>query len=65
MPDKWPEGSREIAQALLLSAQDASFVLFEHRATALPALGSEDDLNRMVGRVLSQPLDRDRPLWEM
>ena len=45
---------------------DSHFDLDYHlRHTALPAPGSEDDLNRMAGRVLSQPLDRDRPLWEM
>ena len=45
---------------------DPHFDLDYHlRHTALPAPGSEDDLNRMAGRVLSQPLDRDRPLWEM
>lgn len=45
---------------------DPHFDLEYHlRHTGLPAPGSEDDLKRLVGRVLSQPLDRDRPLWEM
>ena len=45
---------------------DPDFDLDYHlRHTALPAPGGEDDLKRLVGRVLSQPLDRDRPLWEM
>ncbi len=45
---------------------DPYFDLDYHlRHTALPAPGSEDELKRLVGRVLSQPLDRDRPLWEM
>jgi WS/DGAT/MGAT family acyltransferase len=45
---------------------DPYFDLDYHlRHTALPAPGSEEDLKRLVGRVLSQPLDRDRPLWEM
>lgn len=45
---------------------DPHFDLDYHlRHTALPSPGSEDDLKRLVGRVLSQPLDRDRPLWEM
>ncbi len=35
------------------------------RHTALPAPGSAEDLKRLVGLVLSQPLDRNRPLWEM
>jgi WS/DGAT/MGAT family acyltransferase len=45
---------------------DSHFDLDYHlRHTALPPPGSEDDLKRLVGRVLSQRLDRDRPLWEM
>jgi len=45
---------------------DPHFDLDYHlRHTALPAPGSEEELKRLVGRVLSQPLDRDRPLWEM
>ena len=35
------------------------------RATALPAPGSEDQLRALAGRVLSQALDRDKPLWEL
>jgi WS/DGAT/MGAT family acyltransferase len=45
---------------------DPRFDLDYHlRHTAPPAPGSEEELKRLVGRVLSQPLDRDRPLWEM
>jgi diacylglycerol O-acyltransferase len=45
---------------------DEHFDLDYHvRHTALPRPGTEEDLKRLVGRVLSQPLDRDRPLWEM
>ena len=45
---------------------DPHFDLDYHlRRTALPAPGSEEELKRLVGLVLSQPLDRDRPLWEM
>jgi WS/DGAT/MGAT family acyltransferase len=45
---------------------DPYFDLDYHlRHTALPDPGSEEELKRLVGLVLSQPLDRDRPLWEM
>ncbi|MFL5826248.1 MAG: WS/DGAT/MGAT family O-acyltransferase [Thermoleophilaceae bacterium] len=35
------------------------------RRTALPAPGSAEELRALVSRVFSQPLDRDKPLWEM
>jgi diacylglycerol O-acyltransferase / wax synthase len=35
------------------------------RSTALPAPGSEDQLKALAGRVFSQQLDRDKPLWEI
>jgi WS/DGAT/MGAT family acyltransferase len=45
---------------------DEHFDLDYHvRHTALPRPGSEEELKRLVARVLSQPLDRDRPLWEL
>jgi diacylglycerol O-acyltransferase / wax synthase len=44
---------------------DAHFRLEYHlRHTALPAPGSDDDLRRLMGRLMSQELDRHRPLWE-
>jgi WS/DGAT/MGAT family acyltransferase len=35
------------------------------RHTALPQPGGEAQLKRLAGRVFSQPLDRQRPLWEL
>ncbi len=45
---------------------DAHFDLGYHlRRTALPRPGTESELKALVARILSQRLDRDRPLWEM
>ncbi|MBA3655289.1 MAG: wax ester/triacylglycerol synthase family O-acyltransferase [Actinobacteria bacterium] len=45
---------------------DPHFNLNYHvRATALASPGSEEQLRTLVGRVMSQPLDRSKPLWEM
>jgi WS/DGAT/MGAT family acyltransferase len=35
------------------------------RATALAAPGGDEQLRTLVGRVMSQQLDRTKPLWEM
>jgi WS/DGAT/MGAT family acyltransferase len=35
------------------------------RHTALPEPGTEEQLKNLAGRVFSQRLDRDKPLWEM
>src|SRR5229473_7128919 len=35
------------------------------RHTALPFPGGEAELKKLAGRLLSQALDRDKPLWEM
>jgi WS/DGAT/MGAT family acyltransferase len=46
-------------------ADDPHFNLAYHiRHTALPAPGDDADLCRLMGRLMSQPLDRNRPLWE-
>jgi diacylglycerol O-acyltransferase len=45
---------------------DPYFNLEYHvRHTALPSPGGEPELRRLVGRVMSQQLDRAKPLWEM
>jgi WS/DGAT/MGAT family acyltransferase len=45
---------------------DPHFSLDYHlRHTAIPAPGSEEQLRQMAGRVFSQHLDRDKPLWEL
>jgi WS/DGAT/MGAT family acyltransferase len=45
---------------------DASFnVRYHVRHSCLPRPGSERQLKRMVGRIFSQQLDREKPLWEL
>jgi WS/DGAT/MGAT family acyltransferase len=45
---------------------DERFNLSYHlRHTSLPRPGSPRLLKRLAGRILSQQLDRDKPLWEM
>ncbi|HXW57869.1 MAG TPA: wax ester/triacylglycerol synthase family O-acyltransferase [Solirubrobacteraceae bacterium] len=45
---------------------DPHFNLDYHlRRTGLPAPGGEAELRRLAGRVMSQQLDRAKPLWEM
>jgi WS/DGAT/MGAT family acyltransferase len=44
---------------------DPHFDLDYHiRHTALPKPGSFDQLKRLCARIMAQPLDRKRPLWE-
>ena len=44
---------------------DPHFDLGYHlRHTALPAPGDDAAFDRLMGRIMSQPLDRERPLWE-
>jgi diacylglycerol O-acyltransferase / wax synthase len=45
---------------------DPHFSLDYHlRHTAIPAPGSEAQLRQLAGRVFSQHLDRNKPLWEL
>jgi len=45
---------------------DPNFRIDHHvRHTALPRPGGDVELERLVGRVMSQRLDRAKPLWEM
>jgi WS/DGAT/MGAT family acyltransferase len=40
-------------------------VTYHVRHTALPAPAGEEQLRRLAGRVFSQQLDREKPLWEI
>jgi WS/DGAT/MGAT family acyltransferase len=40
-------------------------IAFHVRRSALPRPGSEAQLTDLVARLMSRPLDGDRPLWEM
>src|SRR5919112_3250700 len=40
-------------------------VAYHVRRSALPRPGTEQQLFALVSRVTAQPLDRDRPLWEV
>ena len=45
---------------------DAHFDLGYHvRRSALPRPGTLDQLRELVARIVSRPLDRNRPLWEI
>ncbi len=45
---------------------DPDFNIDYHvRHTALPQPGGEEELRRLVGRLMSQQLDRTKPLWEI
>ena len=46
--------------------EDDSFDVDRHvRRLALPSPGEDAELCEVVGHILSEPLDRSRPLWQM
>jgi diacylglycerol O-acyltransferase len=52
--------------ARALWVDDERFDLdFHLRHAAIPSPGGRSQLERAVGRVLSRPLDRSKPLWEL
>jgi diacylglycerol O-acyltransferase / wax synthase len=54
------------AQGRPVWVDDPTFNICYHvRATALPPPGGEEQLRALAGRVFSQRLDRDKPLWEV
>ncbi|MHA3705264.1 wax ester/triacylglycerol synthase domain-containing protein, partial [Jatrophihabitans sp. YIM 134969] len=40
-------------------------ITFHVRRSALPRPGSDEQLREFTARIMSRPLDRSRPLWEM
>jgi diacylglycerol O-acyltransferase / wax synthase len=38
---------------------------FHVRHTSLPRPGTQDQLKKLSGRIMSMPLDHDKPLWEL
>ena len=52
--------------ALPVWVDDSEFDITYHvRRSALPRPGSDAQLHDLVARLMSRPLDRGRPLWEM
>jgi diacylglycerol O-acyltransferase / wax synthase len=55
-----------LAQARPVWVDDPHFNIGYHvRHTALPAPAGDDQLRKLAGRVFSQQLDRNKPLWEI
>jgi WS/DGAT/MGAT family acyltransferase len=70
MLDRLPRYRQRVAytpiEKRLLWIDDERFNLEYHvRHTCLPKPGDEETLKALVGRILSQHLDRDKPLWEI
>jgi WS/DGAT/MGAT family acyltransferase len=67
--DEMPHHRERLAWAPItrrpIWVDDEHFNIHYHlRHTALPAPGSDEQLESLIGRVLSQHLDREKPLWE-
>ncbi|HYF25754.1 MAG TPA: wax ester/triacylglycerol synthase family O-acyltransferase [Baekduia sp.] len=55
-----------LAQGRPRWVDDPHFNIAYHvRHTALPRPGADRDLARLTGRLMAQPLDRHKPLWEI
>src|SRR3954470_4164280 len=55
-----------LALARPVWGDDPHFKLDYHvRRTPMPSQGGDEQLRRLVGRVMSQKVDRHKPLWEM
>ena len=59
---KWVPG--RLANPVWIDDEDFD-VHFHVRRSALPKPGNDDQLKELVARIMSRPLDRNRPLWEM
>lgn len=59
---RWVPG--RIANPVWVDDQDFD-VAFHVRRSALPSPGTEGQLRDLAARIMSRPLDRTRPLWEV
>lgn len=59
---RWVPGG--LANPVWVDDQDFD-VAFHVRRSALPSPGTEGQLRELAARIMSRPLDRDRPLWEV
>ena len=59
---------KEVAGGLIrpVWVDDEDFDITYHvRRSALPSPGTAEQLNELIARLISRPLDRTRPLWEL